>query len=81
MAIENVSFADDIRPLFTQIDIDHMSFFCDLSSYDDVKANAQEILARLRGQGGRVMPPPPRGPWATDKIALFQAWIDGGCTA
>jgi hypothetical protein len=40
---QEVSFANDIRPLFTQIDINHMAFFCDLSSYDDVKTNAQEI--------------------------------------
>ncbi|HEX3179939.1 MAG TPA: hypothetical protein VHR44_01560 [Beijerinckiaceae bacterium] len=75
---QEVSFANDIRPLFTQIDINHMAFFCDLSSYDDVKTNAQEILQRLQGQGGNVMPPP-RGPWSADKIALFQTWVDGGC--
>ena len=28
-----VSFATQSLPLFTQTDIDHMSFFCDLSSY------------------------------------------------
>jgi hypothetical protein len=43
-----VSFASQIRPLFTQTDIDHMSFFCDLSSYDDVKTNAQDIANRLQ---------------------------------
>jgi hypothetical protein len=76
---EAVGFNNDIRPLFTQIDINHMSFFCDLSNYDDVKTNAEEILRRLKGEGGNVMPPPPRGPWSADKIALFQSWIDGGC--
>jgi len=77
-----VGFAADIRPLFTDIDINHMRFFCDLSNYDDVKTNADDIVGRLKGQGGPVMPPPPNrggdGPWSQEKIALFQAWIDGG---
>jgi hypothetical protein len=80
-----VGFANDIRPLFTQMDIDHMSFFLDLSSFDDVKSNAADILSRLKGENGPVMPPPPAnggdGPWPANKIALFQAWIDGGCQA
>jgi hypothetical protein len=79
---ETVSFAKDIRPLFTKIDIDHMSDFFDLSNYDDVKNNAQGILSRLRGKGGPVMPPPPNkggdGPWSAEKINLFASWIDGG---
>ena len=75
-------FANDIRPLFQQVDIDHMNWFCDLSSYDDVKLHAQEILDRLKGHGGPVMPPPPsgggNGPWSTGNITLFQNWINGG---
>jgi hypothetical protein len=80
---DTVTFAANIRPLFTQLDIDHMSWFCDLSKFEDVKANAQEILNRLKGKGGSVMPPPPTkggdGPWSADKIDLFRAWIEGGC--
>jgi hypothetical protein len=76
--VEQVSFAADIRPLFTDIDIDHMSWFCDLSAYADVKANAAEIFDRLNGVGGRVMPPPPAKAWPTEKIDLFKAWMDGG---
>ena len=33
---EQVGFAADIRPLFTDVDIDHMSWFCDLAAYADV---------------------------------------------
>jgi hypothetical protein len=74
-----VSFATDIRPLFTQIDIDHMQFFCDLSSYSDVSTNAKDILGRLQGKNGDVMPPPSDGgPWPAAQIALFQSWIDDG---
>jgi hypothetical protein len=78
-----VSFATSIRPLFSATDIDHMKWFCDLSKYEDVKANAAEILDRLRGKGGNVMPPPPNrggtGPWPPERIALFDSWIQGGC--
>jgi hypothetical protein len=78
-----VGFASDIRPLFTEIDIDHMSWYCDLSNYNDVRTKAQQILRRLKAQGGPVMPPPPNkggdGPWSADKIAVFESWINGGC--
>jgi len=78
-----VSFAADIKPLFTPTDIDHMSWYCDLTNYDAVKTNAPGILSRLKGQGGKVMPPPPAkggdGPWPPARIAIFQAWIDQGC--
>jgi hypothetical protein len=73
-----VSFAKDIRPMYTATDIAHMQFFCDLSKRDDNQQHAQEILNRLKGQGGRVMPPPPAQPWTKQQIALYQSWIDGG---
>jgi hypothetical protein len=76
------SFATDILPLFTPLDIKNMAWFCDLTKYDDVKANAPEIYDRLRGIGGAVMPPPPNkggdGPWSAENIALFGSWIDAG---
>lgn len=75
-----VSFATDIRPLFTPTDIDHMSFFCDLSSYDDVKTNAPDILNRLKGIGGAQMPPKSTGgPWPPAHITLFETWVSDGC--
>jgi hypothetical protein len=74
-----VSFATQIRPLFTERDIEHMSFFCDLSSYDDVKANAQVILNRLDGTETPRMPPDfAGGPWPDANIALFAQWIKDG---
>ena len=74
-----VSFATDIRPLFTQTDIDHMRSFCDLSKYDDVKTHAQVILNRLQGVGGAVMPPASTGgPWSPDRISQFKQWITDG---
>jgi hypothetical protein len=78
------SFKDDISKLFIQIDIDHMSGIIDLTSYDDVKANATAILGRLTSQDPRRVMPPPKerggeGPWTSDKIDVFRAWIAGGC--
>jgi hypothetical protein len=78
-----VSFAADIRPLFTKLDIDHMSARLDLSDYEDVKARADRILQRLKGVGGAAMPPPQSkggdGPWPAERIALFERWIAEGC--
>lgn len=75
-----VSFARDIRPLFTDTDISHMRSFCDLSSYADVKTNANDIMGRLDGSGGAQMPPAvDGGPWSTGNIALFRTWIGDGC--
>jgi hypothetical protein len=75
-----ISYATQIRPLFTDVDIDHMSFFCDLSSYADVKANAADILGRLKALTGDVMPPPSTGgPWPPVQIGLFEQWIAEGC--
>jgi hypothetical protein len=75
-----VSFSTDIRPLFTDEDIDHMSFFCDLSNYDDVKTNANDIISRLKGTAGPVMPPASAGgPWSGDRIELFEQWVTEGC--
>ena len=59
------SFETDIRPLFTQRDIQAMSKAFNLASHDDVKAHSAAIYDRIRGIGGAVMPPPPpreRGP-------------------
>jgi len=74
-------FAAEIRPLFTDEDINHMSVAFDLSSYDDVKDHAEEILDRVSrpGDGTGRMPPPPREHWSPEKIQLFRDWMDGGC--
>jgi len=51
------SFQTDIRPLFTERDIQGMSKAFNLGSYDDVKKHAAAIYDRIRGIGGAVMPP------------------------
>jgi hypothetical protein len=74
--VDLISFEKDIKPLFTYDDIDHMQFFCDLSSKDDNQKHAREIVARLKGEGGRVMPP--AAPWPQTQIDLYQKWIADG---
>jgi hypothetical protein len=76
------SFETDIRPLFTERDIQAMSKAFNLASYDDVKTHAAAIFDRIRGIGGAVMPPPPpkgEGPWAQARINLFAKWVTDGC--
>jgi hypothetical protein len=76
------SFETDIRPLFTERDIQGMSKAFNLASYDDVKAHAAAIFDRIRGIGGAVMPPPPpkgEGPWEQTRINLFGKWVADGC--
>jgi hypothetical protein len=75
------SFAADIRPLFTDRDIQGMSKAFNLAKYEDVKSHAAAIYDRIRGIGGAVMPPPPprgEGPWPQSRIELFANWIADG---
>jgi hypothetical protein len=75
------SFQADIRPLFTQRDIDGMKKGFNLASYDEVKAHAAAIYDRIRGIGGALMPPPPprgEGPWPQSNIELFAKWMADG---
>lgn len=73
-----LSFAKDIRPLFRDSpDVDTMmDYGLDLSSYTHVKAQAQNIYARLKD--GSM---PCDGPWPEDRIALFKRWMDEGMSA
>jgi hypothetical protein len=76
------SFQADIRPLFTERDIQGMIKGFNLASYDEVKAHAAAICDRIRGIGGAVMPPPPprgEGPWPQSRIDLFAKWVADGC--
>jgi hypothetical protein len=76
------SFQADIRPLFTERDIQGMIKGFNLASYDEVKTHAAAIYDRIRGIGGAVMPPPPprgEGPWPQSRIDLFAKWVADGC--
>jgi hypothetical protein len=70
------SFERDIKPLFRDDDVDSMEFAFDLRSYDDVRANAENIHERL-AEGSM----PCDGAWPDDQVELFRAWIDAGMPA
>ncbi|MGB2954179.1 MAG: hypothetical protein WBB74_12430 [Gaiellaceae bacterium] len=67
------SFEQDIRPLFRPGDVDSMTFAFDLSSYEDVRANAEQIYERL-AEGSM----PCDGHWPEQQVELFRSWVDGG---
>ncbi len=70
------SFRLHIRPLFRQLDVDHMRPYVDLTDYIDVKASAAEILNRLKSEDTTMPPVADDGPWPEEWIALFERWID-----
>jgi hypothetical protein len=74
--VSDPSFEQDIRPLFRDSDIAAMSSMIDLSSYDDVRSNANEIYERV-SEGSM----PCDGPWPENKVELFRSWMDAGMAA
>jgi hypothetical protein len=70
------SFEADIRPLFRPQDVEEMSWAFDLSSYEDVRANAEAIYQRLAD--GSM---PCDGPWDDAQVQRFREWIDAGAPA
>jgi hypothetical protein len=73
MEAQAVSFERDIRPLFRPQDKEAMSWAFDLSSYEDVRTNAEEIYERLAA--GNM---PCDGAWPEEQVGRFRAWIDAG---
>jgi hypothetical protein len=71
-----IGFERDIRPLFREKDVTSMSSAFDLSSYDDVRARADSILAVL--SDGRM---PCDGAWPAERVSLFREWVEAGCPA
>jgi hypothetical protein len=68
-----MSFKTDIGPLFRPDDADAMSWAFDLTSYEDVKANAEDIYDRLAD--GSM---PCDEPWPDERVQSFRDWIDAG---
>lgn len=71
-----LSFAQDIRPLFRQKDRDSMLRAFDLFEYSDVVEHAQAIAGALRT--GKM---PCDGAWPAAQIDTLQRWIDTGTPA
>lgn len=74
----SLSFARDIRPLFSDEDVEHMKMRLDLSNYQDVKIWAHKIYQLV---SEHIMPPPgsPDHPWSDDKVDTFGCWMQQGC--
>ena len=76
-----VSFSKDIRPMFREVDIDHMKVhgvllddYRYMSDAANNYRNAQAVQASLAGQ---TMPP--GGPfWTEEQLALFDKWRNEG---
>ena len=70
-----LSFARHIRPLFRDTpDVDSMQDYgLDLSSYEQVKAQAAKILETL--ESGSM---PCDAPWPAEQVSLFKRWIEEG---
>jgi hypothetical protein len=66
-------FATDILPLFRERDVTAMQFIIDLSSYEDVRDNAAEIVDRIAD--GTM---PCDDPWPSEWLALLRAWVATG---
>lgn len=78
-----VSFAQDIRPLFTDMDIAHMKVagvLLDDFVYMRDPAHAQKVLDAV---STGAMPPQGSGelPWPLDSVQLFRDWIAAGFPA
>ena len=67
------TFEGHIKSLFRERDRAAMLAFFDLWSFDDVKANADAILAAVRA--GSM---PCDTPWSTEKVDLLERWVDSG---
>lgn len=78
-----VSFATNIRPMFTDMDIAHMKNFgvlLDDFGFMRDPANAQKVLNAV---SSGAMPPSDSGEtsWSPDQVELFRNWITGGYQA
>jgi truncated hemoglobin YjbI len=69
-ADEAPSFEEHVKPLFRERDRGSMKFAFDLWSYEDVSANADAILTRLR-EGSM----PCDGAWPSEQVTTFERWI------
>lgn len=75
-----VSFSADIRPMFTETDINHMKRFgvlLDDYSYMSGPGKAQAVYETVSSGS---MPPSRSGeePWSPDQVTLFHRWMEGG---
>ena len=70
---ETIGFEEHVKTFFRRRDRQSMLFAFDLWAFDDVKQNAQAILARLRA--GTM---PCDGAWPGERIDAFERWTTSG---
>ncbi len=70
---EPLSFDEDIKPLFRELDRSSMLSAFDLWSHDDVSRHADAILGRL--DEGTM---PCDGAWPRERVETFEGWIAAG---
>ena len=77
---KSVSFERDIRPLFREIDLDHMGpMGVALDDYDYMSdpSNAQSVYEYLTGDQEPRMPV--GGPyWSQEQLELYSRWLEAG---
>jgi truncated hemoglobin YjbI len=73
---EILSFTTHIKALFRQRDHQSMKFAFDLWSCEDVRAQASEILERLKA--GSM---PCDGAWPPEQVQVFERWVTSGMPA
>jgi CDGSH-type Zn-finger protein/truncated hemoglobin YjbI len=68
-----LGYDEHIKALFRQRDRNSMRFVFDLWAYADVQQHAAAILHRLRE--GTM---PCDGPWPSEKVDVFERWVNSG---
>jgi hypothetical protein len=78
---DTLSFATDIRPMFTDLDVAHMKVAgIDLSDRNEVMAHADAIYQTV---STGTMPPPSSGEtrWTPEMCDRFKRWQAADCPA
>jgi hypothetical protein len=69
----DLSFENDIKPLFRNEDRERMQWAFDLWRYEDVRDNSSGILERV--EAGDM---PCDGAWSPQQVDTFRSWVQGG---
>lgn len=73
---KEITFYQDIKPLFREKDRNCMYFSFDLYDYEAVCDKADEIYKRLTS--GQMPPSGAGGKWNQEKIDKFKKWMETG---
>jgi hypothetical protein len=68
------SFENDIKPMFREGDRSAKEYYIDLWNYDEMKAEAENVLERVED-----LSMPCDEPWTSEQIQFFRDWVRAGC--